>query len=175
MVLRRKRRQDEPAPLRPAWRDRFDTAATMIRSRPQPARVDDRLSDLEAALTTAHIDDEKLAKAIEQLDPGGTADQLKQALRSAEQRLPTSEGIDNDRLITALRRRYETVNDLMNQRHDMAQRVSDSIADLELLAVETLHSDGSAERGMRDLDDCFERLDIDLRALESARQELRQW
>jgi predicted nucleic acid-binding Zn-ribbon protein len=175
MLFRRKQRPNDTTPSQPPWRTRFDEAVAMIRSRPQPDWVNDRLTDLEAALTAAHHDDQNLAKTIEQLDPSGTADQLKQALRAADQRLPMADGVDDERRIAALRRRYDTVNEMMNRRTDMAQRVLDSIADLELLAIETLHDNGSTERGMHDLDNRLERLDIDLRALESARQELRPW
>ncbi len=147
----------------------------MIRSRPQPGWIDDRLDDLAAALTAAHIDIENLSKSIDQLDPTETAAQLKQELRAAEHRLPTAHDADGNRRIESLRRRYDTVHDMMNQRLEIAQRVADSIADLELLAVESMRTDGAISTERYGLDDHLERLEIDLAALRSAREDVDSW
>ncbi len=69
----------------------------MIRSRPQPGWIDDRLDDLAAALTAAHIDIENLSKSIDQLDPTETAAQLSSNRNSA----PPSTGCRQHTTLTA--------------------------------------------------------------------------
>jgi hypothetical protein len=175
MVLRRRRAQDEAAAPRPAWRDRFDEAAAMIRSRPQPDWIEDRIHDMATALTAAHSDLENLSKSIDQLDAAGTAAQLKQALRETERRPPMSTEADGERRVATLRRRYDAVNDLMNQRHELEQRIADSIADLELLAVESVRSHTSATADTLGLDGHLRQLEMDLQALAAARKEVEAW
>lgn len=146
----------------------------MIRSRPQPDWIEDRINDMATALTAAHTDLENLSRSIDQLDAAGTAAQLKQALRETELRLPTSTAADGERRVATLRRRYDAVNDLMNQRHELEQRIADSIADLELLAVESVRSHTSAA-DTRSLDGHLEQLETDLQALAAARKEVEAW
>ncbi len=64
---------------------------------------------------------------------------------------------------------------MMNQRLEIAQRVADSIADLELLAVESMRTDGAISTERYGVDDHLERLEIDLAALRSAREDVDSW
>lgn len=170
-MLRRRRSQDESPATRPPWRERFDEAAAMIRSRPQPAWIDQRIDDMASALTAAQTDIDNLSETIDRLDAPGTAAELKRALRDSQRQVPTS-SVGDDRRVVALRRRYDAVNDLLNQRHEIAQRIADAIADLELLAVEALHGGTSTAGESDSLDRHVERLEIDLRALSAARREV---
>jgi hypothetical protein len=64
----------------------------------------------------------------------------------------------------------------MNQREMMHDRIADSVAHLELLAVETVRSDAFAEAGQPgSVEAHLEQLSIDVEALNRARDELRTW
>lgn len=146
----------------------------MIRSRPHPSWIGDRLSDLEAALIAADGEVAQLTRSIEQLDPEKTASDLKQALRDTERRLPAAQSAGDARRLDVLRRRYDAVHELMNQRERMHDRIADSVAHLELLAVETVRSDASAGEPDR-VEAHLEQLSIDVEALNRAREEIRTW
>lgn len=175
MMRRRSDRRSEPTPEPPAWRARFDAAATLIRSRQQPAWIEDRLADVEAALSAADVDVARLSRSIDHLDPASTTAQLKDALRTSNQRLPTAQDVDGPRRLEALRRRFDTVNELMNRRSEIERRVADSLADLELLAVEAVRPATEDAAPLDGVDDALGRLEVDLTALQQARAEVRSW
>ncbi len=174
MVFRRKN-SDQPAVPLPEWRQRFDAAAQIIRSKRPPAWIDARLTDLERALAAAHDDVERLAESISRLDPERVSRELKKALRQQQERLPTDTDGADDKQVAVLRQRYAAVHEMMNRRRETQRHVADSVADLELLAVESERDDIGLTVGPHALDEHLQRLDIDLRALSMARNELKSW
>lgn len=174
MVFRRKH-CDEPAVPSPEWRQRFDVAAQIIRSKRPPAWIDARLTDLERALLAAHNDVERLTESISRLDPDLVSRELKQALRRQQRSLPTDMDGADDRQVAVLRQRYAAVHEMMNRRRESQRQVANSVADLELLAVESERDDIGLTIGTHALDEHLERLNIDLRALNMARNELKSW
>jgi hypothetical protein len=174
MVFRR-RRPDEPVPQQPEWRERFDSAVRVIRSRPHPSWIDDRLSDLGRALVAAQDDADRLGASIARLDPERTSRELKEALRDERTRLPTERGPGDARRVAVLRRRYAAVNEMMNHHRETQRRIVDSVADLELLAVQAERDEIGLADDTHAFDEHLQRLDVDLRALSMARQELRSW
>jgi hypothetical protein len=174
MVFRRKR-TEEPVVPPPEWRERFDASVEIIRSRQRPAWIDERLADLEQALVTAQNDIDRVSDSIARLDPERVSRDLKQALRDDQRRLPTDTDGVADRRVTVLRERYAAVNEMMNHRRETQRRVADAVTDLELLAVQVERDEIGHTHGTNVLDEHLQRLDIDLRALSMARNELRSW
>lgn len=174
MVFRRKH-HDQPEASPPEWRQRFDLAAQIIRSKRPPAWIESRLTDLEGALLAAQDDVDRLAESISRLDAERVSRELKQALRVEHRRLPTDAHGSHDRQVAVLRQRYAAVNEMMNQRRDTQRRITDSVADLELFAVEAQLDHIGLTFGTHALDEHLQRLDIDLRALSMARNELKSW
>lgn len=139
----------------------------MIRSNRPPAWVEDRLDAVETALLAAEDDRRRLTEAVEQLDPDRSSRELKDALR-ANHRRP---GTIADERVALLRRRYDTVHQLLDRRDHLERRIDSSVVDLELLAVRSVEL--AATSGDRwGLDDELDRLRIDLDALEQARAEI---
>ncbi|MEP1124866.1 MAG: hypothetical protein ABJH68_13365 [Ilumatobacter sp.] len=171
-MLRRTRQPDPVAPPPPKWQQRFDAAVTLIRSRPQPAWLDDRLTALQRALTNTHETRDRIDASIEQLGVDQSAAELKAALRERQRPRPGDDRQRIDRRIDALRRRYDAVNDMANRRDEIEQQLLDTVADVELLAVEAVHSSTLDTDPAHHLDDHLQRLDTDLRALELARREI---
>jgi hypothetical protein len=174
MVFRPKHNAQPAAPP-PEWRQRFDAAEQIIRSKRPPEWVDDRLIDLEQALLAAHDDIERLTRSIGRLDPERVSRELKHALRNEQRRLPTDADRGDDKQVALLRQRYAAVNEMMNQRRATQRRVADVVADLEMLALEAERDDIGLSVATHALDEHLQRLDIDLRALSMARDELRSW
>lgn len=146
-----------PAP----WRTRFDSArATILAARPSPM-IESQVGAVERSLNEAETDRQALHQAIAGIDPARVGAELKTALRS---------GDGNDHLIASLRRRHETVSDLLNRLERLDQQVDATVADLETLAARTvaggLRSDGDGAR--RELD----QLHDDVEALAQAHREL---
>ena len=174
MVFRRKH-NDRPTTPPPEWRLRFDAAARIIRSKPRPAWIDDRLVDLEQALVAAQNDADRLGESISRLDPERVSRELKQALRESQRRLPTDADGGDERLIAVLRQRYAAVNELMNHHRETQRRIADAVSDFELLAVESERVDIGLAGETHALDEHLLRLDVGLRALSMARTELKSW
>ena len=174
MVFRRKR-VEESVDKPPEWRERFDAAAQIIRSRQQPSWIDERLTDLEQALVAAQREADRLGEAISRLDLERVGRELKQALRDEQRRLPTASDGGDDKRLAVLRQRYAAVNEMMNRRRETQRQVADSVADLEMLAVESERQEVGLTGNTHALDEHLARLDVDLRALEMARKELGSW
>lgn len=161
MILRRSKEPAEPSPPVPAWRARVDEARALIRSQGTPPWVDDRLDEVERSLAEAEEDRQRLAAAIERLEPERATSELKEALRSGR--------IEESR-VAALRRRHDTVHELLNRRDALESRIDAAVVDLELLAARVLTmSTGDAED---EVGTHLERLRDDIRALEQAHDEL---
>lgn len=174
MVFRRKR-ADEPVAPPPEWRDRFAAAAVIVQSRQRPAWIDERLSELERALVAAQTDVDRLGDSIARIGPDRVGRELKQALRDEQRRLPTDSDGGGDKRVGVLRERYAAVNEMMNHRRETQRRIADSVTDLELLAVQAERDEIGLAGGTHALDAHLQRLDVDLRALSMARNELRSW
>ncbi len=170
-MLRRKQRTEAAAPT-PEWQQRFDTAVELIRSRPQPPWLDDRLDDLQRALADTHTTQQQLDNSIAQLGVEQTATQLKAALSDRQHVGPGADRSSIDKRIETLRHRYDAVNDMANRRDLIARQLLDTVADVELLAVQAVHASTLDSRSDDDLSEHLERLDIDLRSLELARREI---
>lgn len=170
-MLRRKAPIEGVAPS-PEWQLRFDTAVELIRSRPQPPWLEDRLHDLRRVLADTYTTQQRLDTSLAQLGVDQTATQLKAALRDRQHVGGTADRSNTDRRIETLRHRYDAVNDMANRRDLIAQQLLDTVADVELLAVQAVHSSTLDTHSADDLSAHLERLDIDLRSLELARREI---
>ena len=169
MLRRRKKEHPAPATAEAPWRSRVDEARALIRSSESPSWVDGSLDEvdrsideIERGLLAAEADREKLAAAIAQLDPDRARRELKDALRSG--------AAAEDRL-DMLRRRHDAVNDLMNRRERLGERIDTAVIDLELLAVRAVEA-GTGASSRDSVDEQLGRLRDDLRALETAHEEL---
>ena len=138
-----------------SWRARFDAArATMAAARPS-AMIESQIGAVERSLQEADGDRQTLGHAIVGIDPDRVTAELKAALRS---------GAGNDRLIASLRRRHETVNDLLNRleqldRADLGTRdrgrLGDSSLECEIHGAQSplpvsVGSDSSAPHSLHD-------------------------
>ena len=170
-MLRRKQTIEPAAPL-PEWQRRFDTAAELIRSQQQHPWLDDRLETLQQALGETHLAWQQLDVSLAQLDVDQTASDLKAALRERRRPRPGADSASTDRRVETLRRRYEAVNDMANRRDVLARQLIDTVADVELLAVQVVRSSTADAQQADHLSEHLERLDTDLRALELARREI---
>ncbi|MEQ8839389.1 MAG: hypothetical protein RIB98_00245 [Acidimicrobiales bacterium] len=170
-MLRRKPQAQPAAPI-PEWQQRFDAAAELIRSRPQPPWLDDRLQDLQRALTDTHAAQQQLDNSLDQLGVDQTASELKAALRDRRYAGPGADRSSVEKRIDRLRHRFDAVNDMANRRDLIARQLVDTVADVELLAVQAVHASTLESRSDDDLSEHLERLDIDLRSLELARREI---
>lgn len=171
-MLRRKPQVERP-PV-PEWQRRFDTAVELIRSRPQPPWLDDRLDDLQRALADTHTTQQQLDDSLAQLGVDETAAQLKAALRDRQRVGSGADRSSIDKRVEALRHRYDAVNDMANRRDVIARQLVDTVADVELLAVQAVHTSTVDTDADNDLSEHLERLDIDVRSLELARREIDQ-
>lgn len=172
--MRQRRPPTDPPPPDPEWKRRFDAAEALLVSLPQPDWVLTRLEGLRQALAAADDAAGRLSNAIVQLQPEETTADLKRALRQRE-RTPSGGGADDlDRRIESIRRRYETVNDVINRRDGLRRQMLNTAADLELLAAEALRNDalGHDVAASDELDAHLRRLDDDLHALAVARREV---
>ena len=118
------------------------------------------------------MDVDRLGDAIARLGPEQISQDLKQALRDHRRHLPTEPNDGGDKRISVLRQRYEAVNDMLNHRRETERRLTDSVSDVEMLAVQAAHDEIGLHGNTHALDDHVQRLDIDLRALTMARKEL---
>jgi hypothetical protein len=131
------------------------------RNRPT-AEVSHRLGAIERSLVEADADRDGLVTVLAQLDPERASADLKRALRTP--------GTSED-LVASLRRRHETVNDLLNRLGDLDQRVETTLVDLETLAARSAEV-ALLARGRDDTEEHLARLDLDLAALAEAHREL---
>ncbi len=168
----RRTRPTEPATPTPEWQQRFDAAIALIQSRPRPPWIDDRLAALQRALTDTHECLDRMDSSIEQLGLDRSATDLKAALRDRHMPRPGDDLRRVDRRIEALRRRYDAVNDMANRRDEIERQLLDTVTDVEVLAVEAVHSNALDTDPSGHLDEQLRRLDTDLRALELARREV---
>lgn len=157
-------RRDALVALPEPWRSRVGRAtATILGNRPSPM-VQYQIEAVERSLAEAADDLERLATAAGTLDPATAAAELKAALRSTDA---------SETLVASLRRRHESINDLLNRRDGLQQRVEATVADLETLAIRTstigLGDDGD-DRARREL----EQLHLDVELLAEAHRELDQ-
>ncbi len=122
------------------------------------------MATLERLLADSEVDHDRLASSVDQLDIERARDELKSALRFADGSPAHCE------LIGSLRRRYETINELINRQSALRAAIDRTVVDLELLAAR------SVELGSRDdlwrLDESVRRLQHDVDALELAHREV---
>lgn len=127
-------------------------AAALILSREQPEWVRDRLDDLQQSLVAANEAAARLDASVRELDRDQSASELKRALRQ----------------------RYDAVNDMANRSETLQQRILDTTADIELLAVQAVRAQALDAGPARDLEQHFARLESDLHLLELARREVEE-
>lgn len=156
-------RRREPPPT-PEWRSRFDRARRLVLAQDPPSWVAEQLTGLERALAGADTDRRRLAAATAELDIDGAAEKLKHALRDPN---PSPAHAD---LVAALRRRYESIHELLNREAALAASVERALVDLDLLAARSVDLGGRTDRWR--LDDGVRRLADDLTALDLAHREL---
>ncbi|MEL6983119.1 MAG: hypothetical protein AAFO29_11905 [Actinomycetota bacterium] len=144
------------------WQRRVGSArASILGDRPSPMIIN-QIDAVERSLGEAAQDRARLARATADLDPQRVTAELKAALRSP--------GAD-EALVASLRRRHETVNDLLNRRERLDQRIEATVTDLETLALRTaaqgLRGD-DGKQARRELD----QLSLDVELLAQAHREL---
>ncbi|MGD9701094.1 MAG: hypothetical protein AB7Q42_03990 [Acidimicrobiia bacterium] len=160
-VIGRRRRPPEPA-----WRPRVDAVRRTLRAHPSAHWLDGSIDDIERALATATDDQDRLHAALAQLDPTGTSDALKAALR---QRSLTRRG--DEQVIASLQRRHLTIHQLHDRIEELQARIDAAVTDLEHVVARSLVVTIDADT--THLDSELDRLRDDLSALESAHDELR--
>ena len=170
----RRRPSPDALPPQPEWQRRFDEAAALILSREQPEWVAERLDDLQQALVAANEALARLDTGVRQLDRDQSAAELKRALRQRSTSGSPTSAADVERRIATLRRRYDAVNDMINRSETLQQRILDTTADVELLAVQAVRAQAFDVDPVRDLEQHFAQLETDLRILELARREVEE-
>ncbi|MEM9564042.1 MAG: hypothetical protein AAGA93_15590 [Actinomycetota bacterium] len=148
-------------PPPPAWQGRVDRArATILDNRPGEL-IESQLGTVQRSLSEAEQDRRHLHRTLSGLDQAKVSADLKAALRSPDA---------DPALVASLRRRHETVNDLLNRLDQLDQQIEATVADLETLAIRT------GEFGLRAGDDAARReidqLALDVQALEAAHREI---
>ncbi len=123
--------------------------------------IEHQLVAVERSLVEAEQDRANLGQAVAGLEPERVTAELKTALRSP--------GVDQG-LVDSLRRRHETVNDLLNRLDALDQRVERTVADLETLAARV--SVGAVGRGSERARQELEQLELDVEALAAAHREI---
>ncbi len=148
-------------PPPPAWQRRVDRArATILGNRPGDL-IENQLATVQRSLSEAEGDRVHLHRTLSGLDQARVSADLKAALRSPDA---------DPALVASLRRRHETVNDLLNRLDQLDQQIEATVTDLETLAFRT------SELGLRATDDAARReidqLALDVKALEAAHREI---
>lgn len=138
-----------------------EARSSILGDRPSPL-ITKQIDAVERSLAEAADDRARLEQATTALDPPKVTAELKAALRSP--------GAD-DSLIASLRRRHETVNDLLNRKERLDQRIEATVTDMETLALRTathgLRGDDGAQ-ARKELD----QLNLDVELLAQAHREL---
>lgn len=163
-MIRRRQRDPEPS-----WRPRFDAARSLVEQHGLAASAGGRLGEIERALLDAEADRARLTAAVAELAPERAAAELKHALRE-QQRRPSPAG---EALVATLRRRHQSINDLLNQRDRLATQIETTIVDLEALAARAVELSASRQGQTGAVSAELDRLHVDLTALEQAHAELR--
>lgn len=149
---------------------RLDEArATIRRHEPaSPALV--VLDEIERSLEGAVLDCLRLEATIEQLNPSAATRDLKVVLRQrADVTMPdTTE-------VTALRRRHDTVHDLMNRLHRLRTRMDRTLVDVDTLVAQCVTASIGTHAHDSVLDEQIRQLTHDAAVLTSARDEVAQW
>lgn len=150
-----------PTDGRAPWQDRVDRArAVILGNRPGPV-IENQLATVERSLVEAEGDRRHLRRTVADLQPERVSADLKAALRSPDV---------SDTLVTSLRRRHETVNDLLNRLDRLDQQVEATVADLETLAART--SEIALRSGTATAAREIEQLGLDVEALAAAHREI---
>lgn len=144
------------------WLRRVGAArSAILGDRPSPLIVQ-QIDAVERSLAEAADDRARLERATSDLDPPRVTAELKAALRTP--------GAD-EALVASLRRRHETVNDLLNRKERLDQRIEATVTDMETLALRTatqgLRAD-DGEQARKELD----QLNLDVELLAQAHREL---
>ena len=132
----------------------------ILRQRPGNM-IEHQLAAVERSLVEADADRANLEQAVAGLDPERVTGELKAALRAP--------AVDQS-LIDSLRRRHETVNDLLNRLDDLDRRVAVTVADLETLAARV--SVGAVGQGGDRAQEELAQLELDVEALAAAHREI---
>ncbi len=150
-----------PGGLAEPWRSRVGSArSAILGNRPGPM-IEQQLAAVERSLVEAADDRARLEQATANLDPATATAELKAALRSGAA----------EPLVASLRRKHETINDLLNRKEQLDSRIEATVTDLETLAVRTstlgLRGDDGA-KATAELD----QLALDVELLAEAHREL---
>ncbi|HKY15541.1 MAG TPA: hypothetical protein VJM33_11510 [Microthrixaceae bacterium] len=165
-MFRRGRGSEPPGP---EWKQRVGQVRQIVVDHGDPATIAARLDELERALDHAEHDRAHLEQAITSLNPERVTRELKAALRER----PPVPGVPDDFTVATLRRRHDAVNELVNRREELTERIGTTVADLEALAARSVEL-AVGNRGVGStLDVELERLHRDLTALQQAHDEIR--
>lgn len=135
-------RRRGPKETPPPWKGRIDRARNLALSYDNSELTKLRLDEIEAALSQANQDKERLTDALAQLDPDRVAAELKGALRSRPD--PTA---PDTPVIETLRRRYESVHTLRDRLDSLENRIEMSLIDIEACAAAIIDSSLGAGGG----------------------------
>lgn len=160
--------QPPPPDARSVDESRRIAAAQDLLARYAPGPVaEEAVATVQRAVAEATDDRARLRRVIADLQPDRVTADLKAALRGRTD--PTA---DDTPRISALRRRYESVNRLQSQLDSVEELADGIIAELEALAAETVAARTAGTSAVTD--EVLQRLADDATALAAAHREVEQ-
>lgn len=149
---------------------RLDEARATIRRHAPASPALDVIDGVEASLEGAVGDCVRLEATIEQLNPTAATHQLKVALRQR----PDVTAPDTAE-IAALRRRHDTVHELMNRLHRLRTGMDRTLVDVDTLVAQVVTASIATDPDDPAIDQQIRQLTDDARALTAARDEVARW
>lgn len=160
------RREKERSPV---GRRLDEARATIARHAPTSPALD-VIDGVEVSLEGAVADCVRLEATIEQLNPSAATHQLKVTLRQR----PDVTAPDTAE-ITALRRRHDTVHDLMNRLHRLRTRMDRTLIDVDTLVAQVVTASITTDPHDPAIEQQIWQLTQDAEALTAARDEVARW